>query len=142
MAGRPARSIGPRPNVRCRPNIRASSPSSIRWMCCSPSSTSDLNRSCRLRRWRDARQDLLDLARMSDAARIYELPALHLFAGCAAPLRRPPISIDLAGCGDGGTPGKIYWTSPECPMPPEYTSFQPFIYSLDVLLPFVDLRSQ
>ena len=58
----------------------------------------------------------------------------------------PPIQLskDLAaaGCGDGGTPGKIYWTSPECPMPPEYTSFQPFIYSLDVLLPFVDLQQE
>jgi len=49
----------------------------------------------------------------------------------------------LAACGDGGTAGKIYWTdASNCPMPPEYTTFQPFFYSLDLILPLVDLQQE
>jgi len=48
----------------------------------------------------------------------------------------------LARCGTGGDRGAIYWTSPDCPVPPEYSTFQPFFYSLDVLIPFVDLHQE
>ncbi len=48
----------------------------------------------------------------------------------------------LAMCGDGGTPGRVHWTSPQCPMPPEYTTFQPFLYSLDLILPLVNLGQE
>jgi len=48
----------------------------------------------------------------------------------------------LARCGTGGDPGAIPWTSPDCPVPPEYSTFQPFFYSLDVLIPFVDLHQE
>lgn len=43
-------------------------------------------------------------------------------------------------CGTRGEAGKYYWTSTNCPMPPEYTTFQPFFYSLDLILPLVDLQ--
>lgn len=43
---------------------------------------------------------------------------------------------------DCGGPGNIPWTSPLCPLPPEYTSFDPTIYSLDLILPFVDLQQE
>lgn len=39
--------------------------------------------------------------------------------------------------------GKPAWTSPVCPLPhvaPEYTVFNPYIFSLDVILPVVNLR--
>tara|TARA_R110000782_G_scaffold167129_6_gene259212 strand:- start:15235 stop:16920 length:1686 start_codon:yes stop_codon:yes gene_type:complete len=49
----------------------------------------------------------------------------------------------LVACGDGGTMDRIYWTdSQNCPMPPEYTTFQPFFYSLDLILPLVDLQQE
>jgi hypothetical protein len=38
--------------------------------------------------------------------------------------------------------GRIPWTSPQCPLPREYPSFQPFFYSLDVILPLVDLHQE
>lgn len=47
-----------------------------------------------------------------------------------------------ADCGTGGDRGKIHWTSPECPVPSEYSTFQPFFYSLDVIIPFVDLHQE
>ncbi len=44
-------------------------------------------------------------------------------------------------CGHGNEPGKTRWT--ECPgVPDEYSTFQPFIYSLDVILPLVDLQQE
>jgi hypothetical protein len=48
----------------------------------------------------------------------------------------------LARCGTGGDHGAAYWTSTDCPMPPEYSTFQPFVYSLDVIIPFVDLHQE
>lgn len=48
----------------------------------------------------------------------------------------------LAHCGTGGDLGKVHWTSPDCPVPPEYSTFQPFFYSLDVIIPFVDLHQE
>ena len=44
-------------------------------------------------------------------------------------------------CGHGNEPGKARWT--ECPgVPDEYSTFQPFIYSLDLILPLVDLQQE
>jgi hypothetical protein len=48
----------------------------------------------------------------------------------------------LTNCGTGGDQGAAHWTSPQCPMPPEYSTLQPFIYSLDVIIPFVDLHQE
>jgi hypothetical protein len=44
----------------------------------------------------------------------------------------------LSQCGPVGDLGKLAWT--DCRLPPEYTTFQPFVYSLDLFLPLVDLQ--
>lgn len=50
-----------------------------------------------------------------------------------------PEAADL--CGHGNEPGKIRWT--ECPgVPDEYSTFQPFVYSLDLILPLIDLQQE
>lgn len=44
-------------------------------------------------------------------------------------------------CGHGNETGKTRWT--ECAgVPDEYSTFQPFIYSLDLILPLVDLQQE
>lgn len=53
----------------------------------------------------------------------------------------PRIYMDprLGNCGDGGEAGKVHWT--KCSdLPVEYTVFSPWIYSLDLILPVVELR--
>lgn len=52
------------------------------------------------------------------------------------------MSARTAHCGTGGDPGAIPWTDPACPVPPEYSTFQPFFFALDVTLPFVDLHQE
>ena len=42
-------------------------------------------------------------------------------------------------CGGAGE-GKPFWTSVGCPLPPEYTTMWPWAYSLDLLLPLVNLQ--
>ena len=42
-------------------------------------------------------------------------------------------------CGGAGE-GKPFWTSTGCPLPPEYTTMWPWVYSLDLLLPLVNLQ--
>jgi hypothetical protein len=44
-------------------------------------------------------------------------------------------------CGHGNDSGKQRWTECEA-IPDEYTTFQPFIYSLDVVLPLIDLKQE
>lgn len=51
-------------------------------------------------------------------------------------------SAELRHCGTGGDTNVVYWTSPACPVPPEYSTFQPFFYSLDVILPLIDLHQE
>lgn len=46
---------------------------------------------------------------------------------------------DYRICGDGGEPRKQHWTQCSA-MPSAYTTFQPFFYSLDLILPLVDLQ--
>ncbi len=58
--------------------------------------------------------------------------------GPSSPLIHTSARFD--SCGASGEAGKHYWTSTNCPMPPEYTTFQPFLYSLDLILPLVDLQ--
>lgn len=58
--------------------------------------------------------------------------------GPSSPLIHASARFD--DCGARGEANKHYWTSANCPMPPEYTTFQPFIYSLDLILPLVDLQ--
>lgn len=55
----------------------------------------------------------------------------------------PRIYADSAygGCGDGGEPGKQRWTHCNV-LPPEHTRLDPLIYSLDVILPLVDLKQE
>lgn len=52
------------------------------------------------------------------------------------------LSKTTEACGTGGDPGAIHWTDPKCPVPPEYSTFQPFFYALDVTLPLVDLHQE
>jgi hypothetical protein len=73
--------------------------------------------------------------------------SLFFYAGRHAGLFGPSNPLISANprfekCADGGVPGKIHWTSPECPIPAEYTTFQPFFYSLDLILPLVDLQQE
>ena len=42
-------------------------------------------------------------------------------------------------CGGPGE-GKAFWTSTGCPTPPEYSTLQPLAYSLDLILPLVELQ--
>ncbi len=44
-------------------------------------------------------------------------------------------------CGDGGQPGREHWTRCTA-MPPEYTPFDPLVFSLDVILPLLDLKQE
>lgn len=47
----------------------------------------------------------------------------------------------FVACGDGGMPGKQPWT--RCgDLPAEYTAFNPAVYSLDLILPVVDVRQE
>ncbi len=50
------------------------------------------------------------------------------------------VNQQVATCGvDGEVDFNHYWV--RCPdMPPEYTSFDPLLYSLDLILPLVDLQ--
>jgi hypothetical protein len=50
-------------------------------------------------------------------------------------------SAAFEACGAPGE-GKVFWTSAACPTPPEYTTFQPILYSLDLILPLVDLHQE
>jgi hypothetical protein len=73
--------------------------------------------------------------------------SLAFYAGRHAGLFGPSNPLISANprysmCADAGVPGKAHWTSPECPIPAEYTTFQPFLYSLDLILPLVDLQQE
>jgi hypothetical protein len=51
----------------------------------------------------------------------------------------------LAACGGPGEVladgrPKAFWHTPACPTPPEYSTMQPWVYSLDLVLPLVDLQ--
>jgi hypothetical protein len=65
------------------------------------------------------------------------------YIGPSTPLLNSPTlapAIDKA-CGHAGQLGKQKWT--ECnEVPAEYSTFQPFIYSLDLILPLVDLQQE
>jgi hypothetical protein len=61
------------------------------------------------------------------------------YFGPTNPLIHASAAFDA--CGAPGE-GKKLWTSKECPTPPEYTTFQPFLYSLDLILPLVDLHQE
>jgi hypothetical protein len=67
--------------------------------------------------------------------------AHYNYMGPSTPLLNSPTlapAIDAA-CGHAGQPGKQNWT--ECSeVPAEYSTFQPFVYSLDLILPLVDLQ--
>ena len=60
--------------------------------------------------------------------------------GPTNPLIHASDSFDA--CGSPGEVGKDFWTSKNCPTPPEYTTFQPFFYSLDLILPLVNLQQE
>lgn len=65
--------------------------------------------------------------------------------GPTSPLIYANSAFDMCGApGETDAKGKAkpFWTSPACPTPPEYTTFQPFLYSLDLILPFVDLHQE
>jgi hypothetical protein len=65
------------------------------------------------------------------------------YIGPSTPLlNSPAISAQVeAQCGHRFEISKTPWT--RCPaMPPEYTTFQPYLYSLDLILPLVDLQQE
>jgi hypothetical protein len=59
------------------------------------------------------------------------------FFGPTNPLIHASAALEM--CGGAGE-GKPYWTSAACPVPPEYTTMWPWVYSLDLLLPLVNLQ--
>lgn len=77
------------------------------------------------------------------AALCFHLGSQAGYIGPTTPLYNSPA---LSGqveqkCGHGGESGKTPWT--RCPaMPAEYTTFQPLMYSLDLILPLVDLQQE
>ncbi len=78
---------------------------------------------------------------------VWMLCALAFYQGRASGLMGPSDAIilshpDLSQCGPPGDPGAQSWTSAACPMPAEYTTFQPALYSLDLILPLVDLQQE
>jgi hypothetical protein len=77
------------------------------------------------------------------AAAAFHFGSQSGYLGPTTPLYNSPA---LSGqveqqCGHGEEKGKTPWT--RCPaMPAEYTTFQPFLYSLDLILPLVDLQQE
>jgi hypothetical protein len=59
------------------------------------------------------------------------------FFGPTNPLIHASAALEI--CGGAGE-GKAFWTSATCPVPPEYTTMWPWVYSLDLLLPLVNLQ--
>jgi hypothetical protein len=59
------------------------------------------------------------------------------FFGPTNPLIHASAALEM--CGGAGE-GKPFWTSTACPVPPEYTTMWPWVYSLDLLLPLVNLQ--
>lgn len=51
-------------------------------------------------------------------------------------------STTFAHCGTGDDSGLHRWTARGCGMPPEYSTFQPLLYSVDVILPLVELGQE
>ncbi|PTS75302.1 hypothetical protein DBR17_16025 [Sphingomonas sp. HMWF008] len=67
------------------------------------------------------------------------------YYGPTSPLIHASPAFDMCGApGETDAKGKAkpFWTSAACPTPPEYTTFQPFLYSLDLILPLVDLHQE
>ena len=57
-------------------------------------------------------------------------------------LNSPEIAAQIdTKCGHHDEAGKQYWTRCEA-MPAEYTTFQPALYALDLILPLVDLQQE
>jgi hypothetical protein len=59
------------------------------------------------------------------------------YFGPTSPLIHASAALEM--CGGAGE-GKAFWTSTACPVPPEYTTMWPWGYSLDLLLPLVNLQ--
>lgn len=80
-----------------------------------------------------------DAGYFGPSSAVIETSALHQV--CGAPGDRQPASPDPRHPGHllPGAP-KARWTSPACPLPPEYTTLQPAIYSLDLILPVINLQ--
>lgn len=73
----------------------------------------------------------------------FHVGAGYGYIGPTTPLlNSPEIAAQAnAKCGHRFELDKTPWT--RCPaMPPEYTTFQPFLYSLDLILPLVDLQQE
>jgi hypothetical protein len=59
------------------------------------------------------------------------------YFGPTSPLIHASAALEMCG---GAVEGKPFWTSVGCPVPPEYTTMWPWLYSLDMLLPLVNLQ--
>jgi hypothetical protein len=78
------------------------------------------------------------------AAFFFHVGASYGYLGPTTPLlNSPALSKEIdKKCGHRfETPAKQIWTKCAA-MPPEYTTFQPLIYSLDLILPLVDLQQE
>lgn len=83
------------------------------------------------------------LAVFLGCAFFFHIGAGYGYIGPTTPLlNSPEIAAQVnAECGHRFELDKERWIN--CPaMPPEYTSFQPFLYSLDLILPLVDLQQE
>jgi hypothetical protein len=77
------------------------------------------------------------------SAFFFHLGANYGYIGPTTPLlNSPSIAAQVeAECGHRFEVDKTPWT--RCPsMPPEYTTFQPLVYSLDLILPLVNLQQE
>jgi hypothetical protein len=74
---------------------------------------------------------------------IFQAGAYYNYMGPSTPLlNNPQLAAQIEEqCGHAGQPGKTNWT--KCPaVPAEYTTFYAPIYSLDLILPLVDLQQE
>ena len=73
----------------------------------------------------------------------FQVGADYGYIGPTSPLlTSPDIAESVTDtCGHAHEQGKKAWT--DCPaMPPEYSIFQPLVYSADIILPLVDLQQE
>lgn len=77
------------------------------------------------------------------SAFFFQIGADYGYMGPSTPLlNNADVSSEVAAtCGHAREAGKKLWTVCSA-MPPEYTTFQPLLYSLDLILPLVDLQQE
>lgn len=64
------------------------------------------------------------------------------YSGHIGPIAPAVYSYEPIKQAQCGAPDRPRWTSAGCPLPPGYPAFNPVFYSLDLVLPFVDLQQE